>query len=290
MFRNQRTIERPVEIRGIGLFGSTDAKVRLLPAPECHGIAFLRTDLADRIRIPALIRYVISRGRRTAIGRHGAVVEVIEHLMAALAGLQVDNCLIEIDGPEPPSVDGSALPFVEAIDQAGIAEQSVSRRVCVIQERECLFAPSGRGRIEMGASAPGTLHISYDLDYDAPAIGRQSAETIVTPETFTREIAFARTFVLESEVVLLQAAGLGTKATTESLLVFGDNGPINNQLRADAECARHKILDCIGDFALLGCDLQGSFQCVQSGHALNHDLVRHLDKQLRLAERVPAAG
>lgn len=290
MPRNQRTIARSTEIRGIGLFGSSDARVRLLPAPECHGIAFLRTDLADQVRIPALIPYVVPRGRRTAISRNGAVVEVIEHLMSALAGMQVDNCLIEIDGPEPPSVDGSALPFVEAIDGAGIVEQSAMRRACVVTERDCLFAPSGRGRIEMGVAAPGDLHISYDLDYDAVSIGRQSFETVVTPKSFTRDIAFARTFVLESEVVLLQAAGLGTKATTESLLVFGDNGPVHNTLRADSECARHKILDCIGDFALLGCDIQGSFQCVQSGHALNHDLVRHLGKLMCQSEPCQQAG
>jgi UDP-3-O-[3-hydroxymyristoyl] N-acetylglucosamine deacetylase/UDP-3-O-[3-hydroxymyristoyl] N-acetylglucosamine deacetylase/3-hydroxyacyl-[acyl-carrier-protein] dehydratase len=234
--RRQTTLQNPATIRGSGLFGGADVTLEFRPAPEFHGIVFQRIDLSDLVRIPARIEYVVPRPRRTAIARLGVTVEVVEHVLAALAGLQVDNCLVRLDAPEVPNGDGSARAFVDALLQAGI--------------------------MDYGPSSP---------------ITRQALCVYVTPDVFVREIAFARTFVLESEIAALRAAGMGLKTTARDLLVFGQNGrPIGNILRAEDECVRHKVLDCIGDFALAGCDLCGEFRAVRSGHQQNHDLLRKL--------------
>lgn len=276
--RSQRTLRQAVETQGVGLFTGTDARLRFVPAPADHGIAFQRIDVAGSAPIPARIEYVASTQRRTAIARDGVQVEMIEHVMAALAGLQIDNCLIEIDGPEVPGFDGSCRDVCNLLLAAGIVEQDRPREVISLQMPVQVSADEGDIEVVARPMNYNGLAITYQLDYgDRSPIPPQNLTIEITPETFVREIAFARTFVLEAEVAALQAAGYGRRVTHQDLLVFDASGHvIGNQLRATDEAVRHKILDCLGDFALIGADLRGYFNAYRSGHRHNHDLVRRI--------------
>lgn len=276
--RPQRTLRQPVETQGVGLFTGTDARLRFLPAPPDYGITFQRIDVAGSTPIPARIEFVAPSQRRTAITREGVQVEMIEHVMAALAGLQIDNCLIEIDGPEVPGFDGSCRDICNLLIAAGIVEQDRPREVIAL--RMPVQVNAGNGDVDL-VSRPmnhNGLAITYHLDYgDRSPIPPQNLTVEITPETFVRDIAFARTFVLESEVAALQAAGYGRRVTYQDLLVFDASGRVvGNELRTSDEPVRHKILDCLGDFALIGADLRGYFSAYRSGHRHNHDLVRRI--------------
>ncbi len=274
--RYQNTIENVAELKGFGLFTNADVTLRFYPAAENHGIVFQRTDLPGSRRIPATIDYLAPEERRTKLVRDEASVEMTEHLMAALAGLQIDNCLIQIDAPELPGCDGSALPYVEALLDAKIVAQTVKRETFVIQQTESLQQDQTTISLEPCASG---LRLSYDLNYgNNSPIEPQVADFSMTPETFATKIAPARTFVLEQEVNYLRSKGYGQKVTLEDLLVYGDDGPIGNSLRAPNECARHKLLDCLGDLLLCGCDVQGHIRCFRSGHRQNHQLAKEIKR------------
>lgn len=284
----QRTIRRAAEVAGFGFFTNGDVTVRFLPAEPDTGIVFVRTDLPGRPEIPATIAYAVERHRRTALERNGASVELTEHLLAALAGLAIDNCRVELDGPEPPGGDGSALHFVNAILAAGIESQTAAAKLFAVRS-PVAFTGSGGSYVAAEPLDVTNCRIRYDLDYGPGSpVPKQSAEFTLTPETFAAEIAGARTFVLESEIAALRAAGYGAKVSTADLLVFGKDGVIGNELRVDNECARHKLLDCVGDFALIGRRLAGRFHAVRSGHAANRELVRRLLDRGRVAERKAA--
>ena len=276
--RSQRTLRQTVETQGVGLFTGTDARLRFLPAPADHGIVFQRIDVAGSAPIPARIEFVTSTLRRTAIARDGVQVEMIEHVMAALAGLQIDNCLIEIDGPEVPGFDGSCREICNLLLAAEAVEQDRTREVISLLMPVQVSAEDGEVDVVARPMNNNGLAITYQLDYgDRSPIPPQNLTIEITPESFVRDIAFARTFVLESEVAALQAAGYGRRVTHQTLLVFDANGRvIDNELRAPDEPVRHKILDCIGDFALIGADLRGYFNAYRSGHRHNHDLVRRI--------------
>ena len=276
--RSQRTLRQAVETQGVCLFTGTDARLRFLPAPADHGIVFQRIDVASSAPIPARIEFVTSTLRRTAIARDGVQVEMIEHVMAALAGLQIDNCLIEIDGPEVPGFDGSCREICNLLLAAEAVEQDRTREVISLLMPVQVSAEDGEVDVVARPMNNNGLAITYQLDYgDRSPIPPQNLTIEITPESFVRDIAFARTFVLESEVAALQAAGYGRRVTHQTLLVFDANGRvIDNELRAPDEPVRHKILDCIGDFALIGADLRGYFNAYRSGHRHNHDLVRRI--------------
>jgi UDP-3-O-[3-hydroxymyristoyl] N-acetylglucosamine deacetylase/UDP-3-O-[3-hydroxymyristoyl] N-acetylglucosamine deacetylase/3-hydroxyacyl-[acyl-carrier-protein] dehydratase len=205
-------------------------------------------------------------------------VAVVEHVLAALAALRVDNCLVRLNAPEPPGCDGSAQPFVDLIDKAGVVRQDAWRPVLTVQE--CLTV-TDTDDVGVAATPPqrDEYLVGYILNYGPGPITPQAAQIAVTPDLFRREIANSRTFVLEQEVQALRAAGIGRRATTQHLLVCGAQGPIENQLRNSTECARHKLLDCIGDFSLIGCDLRGRFVAQRSGHRHNHELIRELRRR-----------
>jgi UDP-3-O-acyl-N-acetylglucosamine deacetylase len=213
--------------------------------------------------------------RRTSLRCGDAVVEMVEHVLAALAGLKIDNCEVWVDEAEMPGCDGSALPFVQALDAAGIVEQDAvapRRVVC-----DVLRLGGEESWIEARPIGSATPVIRYLLDYGlCSAIGRQTFELALTPESFRSELAPCRTFMLKAEADWLLAQGLGRRATPRDLLVFGDDGPIDNRQRFPDECVRHKLLDMVGDLALAGCDLAGRFLACRSGHRLNADLVRAL--------------
>ncbi|MEW4528756.1 UDP-3-O-acyl-N-acetylglucosamine deacetylase [Maioricimonas sp. JC845] len=287
--RTQTTIERAAEVRGYGLFRGLDVTLRFLPADENHGIVFQRTDLTDAVDIPARVEHVVPEPRRTVLSRLGTRVEVVEHVMAALAGLQIDNCLVQLDAPEPPGCDGSAQAFTEALLDAGIVSQSAMRPTLHVPNAIEVTGSAG-ARVAAAPLPPEAGYtIRYDLDYGNSPVGRQTATYTITREAFINEIAFARTFVLELEVAALRAMGFGQRTTTSDLLVFGTEGVIDNALRCPNECARHKLLDCIGDFALIGCDLAGAFHANRTGHRANHDLIRRLKVQASMS-KTPGAG
>ncbi len=285
----QRTLARPAAVAGVGFFTNADVTATFLPAEPDSGIHFVRTDLSDRIEIPATIEFAVERHRRTALEKNGTSVELTEHVLAALAGLAIDNCTVELSGPEPPGGDGSARHFVDALLEAGITEQDQFAAVFAVPRPLEVRSDSSATLAAKPFSAPlaGRLGgdkghstgcvIRYELDYGAGSpIAPQSAEFAITPEIFAREIAGARTFILESEIATLRNLGYGTKVTEEDLLVFGKAGVIGNVLRDDNECARHKLLDCIGDFALIGGRITGRFHAQRSGHAVNRELIRKL--------------
>jgi UDP-3-O-[3-hydroxymyristoyl] N-acetylglucosamine deacetylase len=280
--RFQRTIARPTEYHGFGFLTGADVALRFLPAEAGTGIQFQRMDLRGTKPIPATLAYVVPRQRRTAISNGEATVELIEHVMAALAGLQIDNCLVQLNAPECPGADGSSLNFVHVLLEAGIVELAARRDVLVVRQpvriaRDANGPEANHSEITAGPIFRRTLVISYELDYGPRSpIKPQLLTFEFSPEAFVTNLAFARTFVLDSEVAALKAQGYGSRVTEKDLLVFGPDGVIGNELRATDECVRHKVLDCIGDFALLGCDVHGHFRAYRSGHNQNHAICRQV--------------
>jgi UDP-3-O-[3-hydroxymyristoyl] N-acetylglucosamine deacetylase / 3-hydroxyacyl-[acyl-carrier-protein] dehydratase len=281
--RPQRTIARDAGVRGISFLGGRDVEIRFRPAETGSGVVFRRSDLPDRSEVPALVEYVVPRQRRTTIERGPAVVEMVEHVMAALAGLRVDNCLVDIDGPETPGCDGSSRAFAEALLGAGFIEQDAPREVLAIDR--AISVREGSSTLTAFPGETGRLVLSYQLDYGPKSsIGRQSFFADVVPESFIDELASSRTFLLQAEADALRKAGIGSRTTERDLLIFGDDGVIGNELRFLDECARHKTLDLLGDLALIGKDLSGHVVAHRSGHQLNAELARKL---LKAAGREP---
>ncbi|MEZ6062756.1 MAG: UDP-3-O-acyl-N-acetylglucosamine deacetylase [Planctomycetaceae bacterium] len=274
--RFQKTLQNRVELHGPGLFHGIDAHVTLNPADAGYGIVFQRTDLADSPRIPALWSSVAHAPRRTVLASAPNVrVETVEHLLSALAGLQIDNCHIEITGPEVPAFDGSCQAFCEAVFDAGTCELSspaaIYRPACVVAQHD----ESGRQSLLLRPYLRPLAAVTYHLDYGRRGqVPPQTYSIELTPESFYHEIAAARTFVLESEIAALRSLGYGKHLKHRDLLVVGSGGVIGNQLRWADEFVRHKILDCVGDLALSGLEIQGHLTAWRSGHQLNHRLAK----------------
>lgn len=270
----QHTIEREVEVTGRGLFTGYPVTTRFKPAPAGSGVTFVRTDQTEPIRIPARIDNLAKRSRRTAI-RNGAVsIETVEHVLAAVRGLGLDNVDIELNNAELPAGDGSAQAFVDAIQSAGVTEQTAMREVIPVCEP--VHVQEGEAELVAWPGDESHLDIFYELDYSTTPVGRQIYSFSVDKDDFVRQIAPARTFVLESEAKALQAAGLGSHLSFRDVLVIGPDGPIENEYRFPDECVRHKILDLIGDLMLAGGFVTGRIYARKSGHHLNHELVKRL--------------
>ena len=257
-------------------------RLEFRPAAEHSGIVFVRGDLPRPARIPATVAQRIETPRRTTLAAAGATVEMVEHVLAALAGLQIDNCEIWVNESELPGCDGSSQPFVACLDKAGVREQEAWRNQLLV--REPVRVGNDESWIEARPSPAGGLSIRYRLDYGTGnGIGRQTYQAQLTPDTFRAELAPCRTFMLKPEADWLLAQGLGKRATHQDVLVFDTHGPIGNELRFRDECVRHKVLDLVGDLALADCDMVGQFVAHRSGHRLNAEMVRVL---LREGERV----
>ncbi len=283
--RNQRTIAAPAATAGVGYWSGHDVRVEFHPAPVDSGVVFVRVDLSGCPRIPATIGHRVEVPRRTALRSGDARVEMIEHVMAALAGLQIDNCEVRVDRPEMPGCDGSCLPFVEAIRAAGIVQQEGVRRQHVIGRT--IRLGNQESWIEARPCCSRKTILQYELDFGSGnPIGRQSLEISLSPRRFHMNLAPSRTFMLEAEAAAMKAQGLGQRATCQDLLVFGSGGPIDNQLRFPDECVRHKLADMVGDLALAGCDLIGRFVAFRSGHRLNAELVRAIVAQAQIQEKL----
>ena len=237
------------------------------PAPANSGLVFVRSDLPGAPRIRALANHRVEVPRRTVLEQDGVQVEMVEHILAGLAGLRIDNCEIVVDGSEMPADDGSSRFVVEALCDAGWVRQLAPR--CAITLQETVRVGTDEMWIEARPMAERGLKLHYDLEYPVEAIGRQSRGLTITPLSFCRQLAAARTFLLESEAQELAAAGIGRNFGFSDLLVFGPDGPINNRVRYVDECVRHKILDLIGDLALIGLDLHAEIFAFKSGHRLN---------------------
>ena len=273
--RWQRTISQPAEVRGIGFLTGADVRIRFLPAPVDTGIVFVRDDLPDRPSVPARIDHVVPRQRRTTIQRGAAVVEMVEHVMASLSGSQIDNCLVEINASETPGCDGSSQAFTEALWGAEIVEQDLPRKRLRIERP--ITVTEGNACISALPADHEALTISYSLDYGPESpIARQSRTVDVTPDAFRDHLSPSRTFLLEKEAQTLRQSGVGARTTVSDLLIFGQDGPIGNTLRFADEPVRHKMLDLVGDLALLGQDLVGQVIAHRSGHQLNAELARKL--------------
>jgi len=276
--QTQKTIAEPVTVKGKGLFSGKEVTLTLKPAEVDAGVVFVRTDLPNRVTIPARITELSPQPRRTVLRNGTATIETIEHCLAAVNGLEVDNLEIEIDGSELPSIDGSCDSYTQAIVKVGTVTQNKARDVLVITEP--IVVREGDSVLYALPDSDDQLNIMYDLDYSEPGIGRQLYRVRVTPETFMRDISPARTFIPEEEAHEFRARGIGTHLSAKDLLVLSPDGPVDNELRFEDECARHKVADLLGDMMLLGRPLRGRLVAYRSGHSCNHLMVKKL---LRLA-------
>ncbi|TRZ48326.1 bifunctional UDP-3-O-[3-hydroxymyristoyl] N-acetylglucosamine deacetylase/3-hydroxyacyl-ACP dehydratase [bacterium] len=282
----QRTIVKEASVSGVGLHTAKEVTVTFRPAEADSGINFIRRDINPKLLVKAGVENLIPQlrsPRRTSLGKDGVEIHTVEHLMAALAGLRIDNLNIEINNEEVPGLDGSSLNFLEALNEAGIKEQDKARSY--YQIREPIFVEEDGGSIVILPAHD--FRISYTLSYDHPLLKAEFMQIDVTPETFKDELAPSRTFCLEEEAEQLQEQGIGQGANYENTLVLGKSGVIKNKLRYEDEFIRHKIVDLLGDLYILGQPIKGHVIALKSGHSLNLKLVKKIDRE---RQRYAAAG
>ena len=272
--RFETTVLRPVEASGVGLHSGVPVNIRILPAPVSTGVVFLRTDL-DRLNpfpIPASWRHVVRVSYATSLMRQGVLISTTEHLLSVFYAMGIDNVYVEIDNLEVPILDGSGLPFVRLIEQAGIRQYRRKRRYLRIRRP---ISVEDKGK-RISIIPDEVFRLTCDTDYPAP-VGRQSLELEVTPERYASELAFARTFGWQNDLDQMRNMGLIRGASLENAVCFTSHGPMNpGGLRAPDECCRHKALDLIGDLALLGRPLLGHVIAERAGHAMHAALVARI--------------
>lgn len=278
----QRTVKTAIDCVGVGVHSGQRINLAIHPAAAGHGIVFRRTDLNRTIK--ARFDNVIDTRFCTVLAdpaMSSARIGTVEHLMAALSALNIDNALIDVDGPEVPILDGSAAPFVFLLDCAGAVEQDAPRKIIEIQSAVRVVA--GEAWAELRPLRPAaravqpTLEMNLTIDFAASAIGRQSASLLLTPDNFRHEIASARTFAHAADVAGLQAAGLARGGSLENAIVVDGANILNpGGLRMQNEFASHKLLDAVGDLALAGGRLHGRYVAHRTGHDLNNRLLRAL--------------
>lgn len=279
----QHTLARPLRIRGQGLHSGRLVWARICPAPPDHGVVFERVDLRARPRVPARLEQVRDGRLATTLGDAPGRVATVEHLLAALYALGVDNARVEVHGPELPAVDGSARPWTRALERAGRIGQGIPARVLRVL-RPVELRLGARGARLLPAAA---LELGVVVDFPHPLIGRQALQVRADPQTFCEALCWARTFGLEDEVVQMRAAGLARGGDLGNAVVYGAQGVLNPEgRRAWDEPVRHKTLDLLGDLALLGLRLQAQVEVERPGHAFTHALLQHLLAQPDAWERV----
>ena len=272
--RQQSTLVNCATVSGFGYWSGEDVRLDFRPAAANTGITFVREDLPATPRIPARVDLRDDKPLRTnlKLGSHG--VEMVEHVMAALAGLQIDNCEVWTTASEMPGCDGSSLPFAKALRAAGRKLLSAAKPRFMVSD--VVRVGDNESWLEARPASQG-MTVEYHLDYGAEsALTAQSASQLVNSTSFLETLAPARTFIQQREADHLRSLGLGLRVTNQDLLVFGPEGPIDNHLRFDDECARHKALDMVGDLALCGVELVGHFIAHRSGHRLNAELAGRL--------------
>lgn len=271
----QHTLRDSITCQGIGLHSGRAINMTLRPAAEDEGIVFIRTDLkAPGNVIPALWDHVVDTRLCTVIGnRAGALVGTIEHLMSALRGCGIDNLTIEIDGPEVPAMDGSAMPFVDMIEEVGTVAQAAPRRVIRVLKE--ISVEEGGKRVTL-KPADGSV-FGGEIEFDHPDIGRQRFETRLMNGNFRHDIASARTFGFLHEVEYMRSQGLALGGSMDNAIVLDKSGVMNpDGLRFENEFIRHKLLDAIGDLYLAGARIEGAYDGCKAGHAANNALLKAL--------------
>ena len=269
----QLTIARDGELRGIGLHTGEEARMRVRPGPVNAGIVFRRTDIEGAEDVPASVANVVGTDRGTVIGVGSARVHTVEHLLSAAAGAGIDNLIVEMDGPEPPAVDGSAGPFLELLRGCGLEEQDAPVRCITVSDTFSVH----EGEAEYVVAPASDLRISTTIDFPHPLIGRQYCSFSVDPDSFAREIASARTFGFVHEVETLRARGLARGGSTDNAIVLSDEGLADGvELRFADEFVRHKTLDMVGDLALLGSRLRAHIVAQRPSHRGNVALAREI--------------
>lgn len=279
----QHTIDKTVSCSGVGLHTGSLATLTFKPAPPNSGVTFYRTDLDGAPGVRAVVENVVDTSRGTTIETGTARIHTVEHVMAAAAGLGIDNLAVEVDANEAPLCDGSSLPFLTELLAAGLVEQDAERRF--VELKGPVYFRSGD--ITLAISPAENFHVSMTIDFEHPAVGTQYGSFEVTRDSFVNEIGPARTFCFLSEVKQLQDAGLIKGGTLESAIVIGDEMVLNEDLRFPDEFVRHKILDLIGDLYLLGGPIHGHVVAMKSGHAAHVAFAREIRKSLNGS--VPAA-
>ena len=285
----QKTIKAESKLAGKGLFSGNDCRVVFKPGEPDSGIVFVRTDVQEPVVIPALIENVTEQARRTTLLKGKIGVETVEHCLAAVSALDIDNLVIEVNASELPAPDCSSAEFYKALDKAGIEEQQAKRREFVITEPVSLT--TNDASIYALPYDDDVMNITYDLDYGLhTGIGRQMYSCRLTRDTFEKNLASARTFLLEAEAKQFQAKGMGKHLGPKDILVINSDGPVKNNYRFENECVRHKIVDLIGDLKLTGTALRGRIVAYKSGHSLNQALARKLYETIRRSERITRTG
>jgi UDP-3-O-[3-hydroxymyristoyl] N-acetylglucosamine deacetylase/3-hydroxyacyl-[acyl-carrier-protein] dehydratase len=285
----QKTIKGEGRLSGRGMFGGKEAKVVFRPAPVDSGVVFVRVDVPEAVRINAVASNLAERSRRTTIKKGRVSIETVEHCLAAVSALSIDNLVIEVDGSELPAPDCSCAEYFKILKRSGIVEQSEQRKEFVISEAISITA--GDASIYALPYSDDGLNVTYDLDYGGhTAIGRQIFSCHLTSENFEKNLAPARTFLLEAEAQQFQARGMGTHLGPRDILVLNSDGPIKNSFRFPNECVRHKIADLIGDLALIGRGLSGRIVAYKSGHSLNQRLATKLYDAAERQERMQKLG
>jgi len=271
---NQATLSKAVKVKGVGLHTGVDVNVKLRPAPENTGYIFVRTDL-DNFEIPASVEYVSHCSYATTLMRRGVVLSTCEHLLSALRGSSIDNCFIELDSIELPILDGSSENWIESLDKAGTKELEVPRRWLKVLKRVD-FEDDGR---RMSIEPSDNFEIECVIDFPHPMVNRQSFHFVMDNGSYGKEIASARTFGFTHEIEILRKANLALGGSLYNAIVLTADGMLNEEpLRFTDEFVRHKILDIIGDIALLGLPLQAKIIAEKSGHAVHAALMAKLLK------------
>ena len=260
----QRTLRRAITCTGIGLHSGNKVTLTLKPAPADFGIRFRRTDLGG-LEIPATVQHLAGINHATGLSRDAGSVETVEHLLAALASLRVDNVVVELTQPEVPIMDGSAAPWVYLVNEAGVKRLAAPRRYLKVLRPISLT----RGDKRIAIYPSEHFKVTYSIAFDHPLLRHQSRTMRISEESFVEEIAPARTFGFLKEVEMLRQQGLALGGSLENAIVIGDTGVLNNALRFDDEFVRHKILDVIGDLALIGRPVIGHVVAHRGGHALH---------------------
>jgi UDP-3-O-[3-hydroxymyristoyl] N-acetylglucosamine deacetylase len=280
--RQQATLRTTVSIEGVGLHSGHPVRAHFRPAPPEHGLVFVRLEHSATL-IPARLESAATFDYATTLKRGDVSIGTVEHVLAAAAGVGLDNCLIEIEGPEVPILDGSSLPFVRLFHAAGFERQDALARPLALdrpvevtrEDRRVLYVPDGPG-----------LTITYEIDFPHPIVGRQEMTFSLRPEDFSSRIAPARTFGFARDVAELRSRGLARGGSLQNAVVLDDTGIVSGPLRFRDEFVRHKVLDLIGDLALLGQPLHGRIHARKAGHALHIEFAR----ALHAAIASPAAG
>ena len=258
-----QTLSREITISGHGLHGNRPCTVRLVPATTLSGLVFVHTPTGTAI--PAKAELAGDLVLSTTLVKDGIRLQTIEHLLSALSGLEIEHLRIEVDAEELPILDGSAAPWVDAILHAGVQSLAGRRRFMKITQPVEIL----KGDRWIRALPFEGLRLRYVIDFPIPALGRQSRELSLTPEKYRRELSAARTFCLAQEIDQMRARGLALGGSLDNAVVFGADGPLNESLRFEDEAVRHKMLDLVGDLALLGAPLLGLVEAHAAGHAMH---------------------